>query len=289
MKHATLILCLLTASIFSQDKPAAEKPAAEKPADPGFEIKGLKCFSDKIINKAEVGASGFKVEAGFRVGTNLGPGSELSDFTFPENQLKQFFEFQFGEAAAGKTITATVKGMRTTFGAGIGVVEVSGKTDKNGNLPANWSLEKNWPVGLYKVFFTCDDQPVGSAGYLVKAVKDRESPIKATGVTIISYKDGKGTEKTTLTTADNDLIFKCATTGANTKGTTVRMLIGYEDDKGEKVIMKNSEVTMEDWPLEDTTLVYALELPEKFPAGDYNMVYFINDEPLIAHSFTVTE
>jgi hypothetical protein len=176
----TLLSCFMTVPTWSQDIKA--------PADPGFEITGLKCFSNKIINKAEINKDGFKFEAGFRVGTNLGPGSELDDFTFPEDQLKQYFEFQFGEGAAGKTITCNVKAMKTTMGASLKVVEVSGKTDSEGKLPAEWSLEKNWPVGLYKVFFTCDGQPVGTAGYLVKAVKDRESPIKATGVTPWSSK-----------------------------------------------------------------------------------------------------
>jgi hypothetical protein len=281
---AAFVSFFLASSAWGQD-PA---PKTEAP-DPGFEIKSMKCFSDKIINKAEIGKTGIKVEGGFRIGTPAGPGSELNDFTFPEDQLKQFFEFQFGPGSAGKTIGVTVKAMRTTLGTNLPVVEVSGKTDATGKLPAEWSLKKNWPVGLYKVFFTCDGAPVGTAGYLVKAVQDRESPIKATGVSILSFKDGKSTEKTKLAPTDNDLIFKCATRGASTKGAEVRMFVGKREQEGKNTIIKGSEVTVADWPLEDTEIIYSLELPDKFPKGNYDMVIFVNGKLLIEHPFSVAD
>lgn len=281
------LLSLLLVSSSSGEEPAAQKETA---ADPGFEIKSMKCFSDKIINKAEVGKTGFKVEGGIRIGTPSGPGSELADFTFPEDQLKQYFEFQFGPGSAGKTIGVKVKAMRTTLGNNLGVVDVSGKTDAAGKLPAEWSLKKNWPVGLYKVFFTCDGAPVGTAGYVVKAVKDRESPIQATGVTILSLKDGKSTEKTKLTSTDNDLVFKCATKGANTKGVAVRMFVGQRGAKQEdNTIIKGSEITVEDWPLENTEILYSFELPDKFPKGDYDLVIYLDGKLLIEHPFSVSE
>lgn len=267
----------------------AQEPSAKAPADPGFEIKGMKCFSDKIINKAEIGKGGFKLEAGFKIGTDTGPGSELDDFTFPEDQLKQYFSFDFGSAGAKKTITASVRAIKTTLGANLPVISVSGDTDAEGKLPAEWSLKHNWPVGFYKVFFTCDDKSVGSAGYLVKATKDRTSPIKAEGVTILAYHDGKAVEKTNLKPEDSDLLFKCATKGANTKGVTVRMFIGFIDDKGEKSILPDSEVTMEGWPLEDTEILYSFDMKKPFPEGDYFMVYLIDGEELVAHPFKVAK
>ena len=289
MKLAFLIASLfLVPAAFSQDADG-KKEAAKEPAGPGFEVTSMKCFSDKIINKASVGVDGVKIEGGIRIGALEGPGSELTDFTFPEDQKKQHFEFQFGPGSGGKTISVSLKAVRTTLGANIGILEVSGKTDKNGKLPAEWNLKKNWPVGLYKAFFTCDGASVGTAGYLVKAVKDRETPIEATGVTILSFKDGKSTEKTKLTTADNDLNFKCATKGANTKGADVRMLVRVKGDKEQERILKGSEVKIDSWPLEDTEMIYSLELPDKFPAGDYDMVIFVNEEQLIAHPFSVTE
>jgi hypothetical protein len=286
MKLPVIITCLGFAALAWSQDPSA-KP--EQAAGPGFEIKSMRCFSDSIINKAEIGKGGVKIEGGLSIGTPSGPGTELSDFTFPENQQKQYFIFDFGPGGADKMITANLKALRTTAGAGLNMLQVSGNTDKEGKLPAEWNLKKNWPVGLYKVFFTCEGQSVGTAGYLVKATKDREAPIKATGVTILSFKDGKGTEKAGLTTSDNDLVFKCATTGGNTKGVSVRMFIGQIDDKGEKTIVKDSEIAVEGWPLEDTELVYSFELPGKFPAGKYHMVYYVNDEMIIAHPFTVVE
>lgn len=285
MKFAHIFAFFWLAAVASAQDPGAEK----KPAAPGFEIQSMKCFSDKIINKASVGVDGIKVEGGIRIGTPEGPGSELTDFTFPEDQRKQYFEFQFGPGSGGKTITASLRAARTTLGANLKIVEISGKTSKDGKLPAEWNMKKNWPVGLYKVFFTCEGESVGTAGYLVKAVKDRESPIVATGVTIVSFKDGKGTEKTKLTTADNDLNFKCETKGASTKGANVRMLVRKKGDKEEERILKGSEVKLEDWPLEDTEIVYSLELPDKFPEGDYDMIIFVNEAQLIAHPFSVTE
>ena len=289
MKLAFVIASLfLLPAAFGQE-PAPKKEPAEAPADPGFEIQSMKCFSDKVINKAAVGVDGIKVEGGIRIGTPEGPGSKLTDFTFPEDQQKQYFEFQFGPGGGGKTITASLRAMRTTLGANLKIVEVTGKTSKDGKLPAEWNMKKNWPVGLYKVFFTCEGASVGTAGYLVKAVQDRESPIESTGVTIFSFKDGKSTEKTKLTTADNDLNFKCETKGANTKGATVRMLVRGTGDKEEERILKGSEVKVEDWPLEDTEIIYSLELPDKFPKGDYEMVIFVNDKVLTEHRFSVTE
>lgn len=279
MKRLLLSLFLTGLPIIAQDVAV----------EGGFKITGMKCFSDKIINSVDVGKDGFKIEAGFRIGTPSGPGSELKDFTFPEDQLKQYFTFEFGKAAAGKLINVEVKAMKTTMGVNLDVVSVSGKTDDDGDLPAEWNLKTPWPVGLYKVFFTCEDKPVGTAGYIVKATKDRKTPIKAKGVTILSMRNDKPVEKTQLTPEDNNLIFKCATEGANTKGCTVSMFIGTINEKGEKERMPDTEVTVEDWPLENTELLYTLELPKRFPPGEYHMVFLINDELLTAHPFKVAE
>lgn len=270
-----------TAQGFGQD------PHAKAPEDAGFKITGMKCFSDKIINKVEAGKGGFKIEGGFKIGTNTGPGSELEDFTFPETQKKQYFTFDFGAAGAKKKIDVTTKAIKTTLGANQDVITVSGSTDGEGKLPAEWSLKTNWPVGLYKAFFSCEGKPVGTAGYLVKAEKDRVSPIKSKGVTILAVHGGKAETKTKLTPDDNNLIFKCATEGANTKGVKVTMFIGHIDEKGDKNRVPNSEVEIEDWPLEDTTITYTFELEKKFPTGTFYMIYLIDGEELAVHPFTV--
>ena len=290
MKFTPFIVSLLLASgAFGQDPaPRKKQPAkevAKEAAESAFEIKSMKCFGEKSAQKSGVGKGGIELETG----NPDGAGPELADFTFPEDQRKQHFEFQFGPGSEGKTITARVLSMRTTLGANLEVVEVSGKTDGKGRLPAAWNIKKNWPVGLYKVFFTCDGKPVGNAGYLVKAVKERKSPFEATGVTILSHKDGENTEKTELTTSDRDLTFKCSTTGANTGGVTVSMYVQRKKDAGGATTVKGSEVKVEDWPLEDTEIIYSFEMPDKIPVGDYEMVVLIDDEVLTTHPFSVKE
>lgn len=270
--HTAALLCLSFVSVVYSEEEGG-----------GFEITGMKCFSDQKTNKAEVGKDGFKFQASFGLGGK--PGDELKDFTFPETQKKQYFEFQFGPGSEGKTVTVILRGERTTLGIGNKVVEVSGAIDKEGKLPAEWSLKRDWPVGFYKAYFTCEGKPVGSAGYVVKAVKERETPIEATGVKILSFKGDKPTEKTTLSPEDNDLIIKCATKGAHTSGAKVHMFIRSAGEDG-KVVPK-SEANVDDWPLEDTEIIYSYEMSKGLPVGSYEFVTEVNEKEITTHPFKV--
>lgn len=262
----------------------AEGDEAEAEVE-GFKLVGMKCYSDKIQNKIESGKGGFKIEGGFKLGG--GKGSEISDFTFPEDQLKQYFDFQFGPGSGGKTIDVVLETVKSTAGVGLEVVSLSGKTDGEGKLPAEWNMKKNWPVGTYRASFSCEGKSVGTGTYLVKAVADRESPIKPKELKTYAVKEGERVEKTKLTPGDNSLVFSLATEGAATKGAKVNMFLGYMDDKGEKQVIPDAAVEIEDWPLEDTVLVYTFELPKELPEGKYFMVYLVNDEILLEHEFDV--
>ena len=289
-RNLALSFCVLLASgpVLAQD--TAANPPAEAAGDTGagFKLTGMKCFSDRIINKAGVGKGGFKLEAGVQIGST-GPGSEITDYTFPEDQKKQYFHFDFGEAGAKKKITATVVAAKTTLGINLDVISVSGETDAAGKLPAEWSLKSNWPVGFYEVFFTSGGKPAGSAGYLVRATEDRKKPLVAKGVTILSMREGKAVAVEALKPSDNNLLFKVATEGADTAGADVVMFLGYIDDQEKKQAIPNSEVSVQKWPLENTELIYTFEMEKPFPAGSYFLVVQVGGVDLVAHPFTVAE
>lgn len=287
MKRPLALALVLPLALLLAAPPASAQEAAP-PADAGFKVAGMKCFSDKIVNKAEVTKGGFKFEAGVKIG-DTGPGSELADYTFPEDQRKQYFRFDFGEAGAKKTVAAKVVAAKTTLGMNLEVITVSGETSAEGELPAEWSLDKNWPVGFYKVFFSSDGKPAGTAGYLVKAKEERKKPLAAKSVTILSMREGAPVAVEALKPSDNDLVFKVATEGGDTAGMNVGMLLGYIDEEGKKQSVPNSEITVEEWPLEDTELIYTFEMENPMPVGKFFFVVQVDGADLVAHPFAVAE
>lgn len=278
MKISALSLLLLASVSLSQAEEAKPVP---------FKLVGMKAYSDKIENKAEVGKDGVKIEGGVRVGNIAQRGSEIPDLTFPETQRKQYFDFTFSPGSAGKEVEVHVVGEKTSAGINRNVLSLSGKIDDKGTLPAEWSLKKNWPVGLYNVVFVYGGQVVGNGGYLVKATPERETPITAGDVTIYSVRDGKDVEVKELKPSDNNLIFSCATKGSYTKGATVRMWLEKVDDKGATQEIPTTVMQVEEWPLDDTDLVYTLELPGAMPVGSYNVVYAVNGKVLKKQPFLV--
>ncbi len=241
---------------------------------PAFKLKGMKLFSDKIINKAEATSGGFKIQGGIHIG-DTGPGSELPGFEFPETQLKQYFTFQFGSAAAGKTLSMIVTGEKTTLGQEIQVISLSGKVGADGDLPASFSLKNNWPVGLYRVDFRLGDDSVGSAGYLVKATADRTAPIALKDLKIYTTEKNQGVERKSPKPGDHYLEFHTSTSGAKTAGAAVKFTLWALDSAGKPATQVLTTET-KDWPLENTTLIHSAELPKDWPVGKYRIDYEVD-------------
>lgn len=280
MRVHALCLALLASAFVCHAEEAKPVP---------FKLIGMKAYSDQIENKAEVSKDGFKIEGGVRVGSLAQRGSEISDLAFPETQRKQYFDFTFGPGSAGKEVDVHVVSERTSAGINREVLSLSGKIGAEGVLPAEWSLKKNWPAGLYKVVFTFDEQVVGSGGYLVKATLERDTPITAGDVTTYSLREGKEVEVTTLKPSDNNLVFSCATKGSFTKGATVRMWLEKVDESGAAKEISPTVTEVQDWPLDNTDLVYTLELPGAMPVGSFVVVYAVNGKVLKKQPFSVKE
>jgi hypothetical protein len=257
-------------------------------AKPPFKVVSMKCFSDRFINRAGISKEGFRIEGGFKVGNVEGRGSELDEFAFPETQKKHYLEFKFGPGSERKKIKVNLVAKRTTAGLNESFLELEGTTDSDGNLECEWSLKRNWPIGLYTAYFSHEGQSVGSGGYFVTPEKEhRESPIKAGKVTILIEKDGKTEECAGLVPGGPEARFRIPTTGAKTKGAHVNMELARITDKGEKEAIQGSEVDIPSWPLEDTVLIYTLSLPASFPEGKYQVVVHVDEALLVAHDFEV--
>lgn len=265
--------------------PGMEK---EEPQGPTIQVKSMKCFSDRMSGQDLK----FSVDGGFQFEGVQSEGeyrAELKDGTFPEDQLTQYFEFDFGPEAAGKAVQLHVTSAKTTAGYGLTVLSLNGNIDEKGILAAHWNINGSWPVGLYQVFFACEGKEAGGMGYRVKAVRDRESRISSIGVRIfVLGEKGDYIEKTALKPSDKSLIIECATSGVNTRGVDVLMYLEKEKEgRFEKV--PNSETSMPEWPLEDTRLVYTIETPVAFLVGNYRMVFAVNGRKLAEHPFTVQD
>jgi hypothetical protein len=280
MKVSLLPFLLLALALVSRAEEATPAP---------FKLIGMKAYSDKIENKAEIGKDGVKIEGGVRVGNISQRGSEITDLTFPETQRKQYFDFTFGSGSAGREVKVNLVSKKTSAGLNRRVLSLAGKIDDKGTLPAEWSLENDWPVGLYNVVFVSDGQVVGSGGYLVKATPERETPVTAGEVTIYSVRDGKEVEMKDLKPSDNNLVFACATKGAFTAGATVRMWLERVDKDGGAQEIQPTVMEVKEWPLDDTNLVYKLELPGAMPVGTFNVVFAVNGKELKRQPFSVKE
>lgn len=259
----------------------------EEAKPPPFKVVSMKCFSDKHINRAGVSKEGFRIEGGFKIGNVEGRGSELDEFAFPETQKKHYLDFKFGPGGERKKVKVNLVAKRTTAGLNQSFLELEGTTDGEGNLECEWSLKRNWPIGLYTAYFTHEGQSVGSGGYFVTPEKEhRESPIKADKVTIVIEKDGKTEECAGLVPGGPEARFRIPTTGAKTKGAHVVMKLDRVTGN-EKETISGSEVDIESWPLEDTVLIYTLSLPASFPEGKYRVVVHVDEALLVAHDFEV--
>lgn len=280
MRISIVSLVLLASAVLAQAEDAKPVP---------FKLIAMKAYSDKIENKAEVGKEGFKIEGGVRVGNISQRGPEIADLTFPETQRIQYFDFTFGPGSAGKDVEVHVVSEKTSAGINRSVLSLSGKINDKGSLPAEWSLTKDWPVGLYNVAFVSAGQGVGNGRYLVKATPERETPITAGDVTIYSVRGGKDVEVKELKPADNNLIFSCSTKGSFTKGATVRMWLEKVDENGASKEIAPTAMEVKEWPLDNTDLVYTLELPGATPVGNFAVVYAVNGKVLKTQPFSVKE
>ena len=289
MKITTLtLLALAPLCAVAQEAKQETKPETKPEAKPPFKVVSMKCFSDKYINRAGISKEGLRIEGGFKIGNIEGRGSELDEFAFPETQRKHYLEFKFGAGGEKKKIHVTLVAKRTTAGLDQSFLEVEGVTSGDGTLDCEWSLKRDWPIGLYTAYFTHEGQAVGSGGYFVTPAKEhRESPIKADKVTILIDKDGKMQEQASLAPGGPEARFRMPTTGAKTKGAHVKMELAHLTDKGAKEAIPGSEVDIPSWPLEDTTLIYTLSLPATFPEGKYQVVVHVDEALLVAHDFEV--
>jgi hypothetical protein len=196
----------------------------------------------------------------------------------------------FDKAAAGQKVVTRVLAVRTTLGAERQLIQFEPVAiDAEGRLPLELKLPGAFPPGLYRVDVIQGDKIIGNAGYIVKATEAKKTPLTVATIDILRRKpDGSPEAAKPPKAADRHLYFVAETKGARTAGAHVTWTFTAVDTTAGK----NKDLPGLDemnWPLEDTTLVYDIELPRDWPQGKYHVALKVDEETIKEIDFEIKE
>lgn len=214
----------------------------------------------------------------------------LDGYEFPASQQRQLAIVYFAKSAAGQKVVARIVGERTTMGADKEVITFQPVgIDPEGRLPIELKFPKSVPPGLYRIDLIQNDKVVGSAGYIVRAAEAKKTPVSAEKIDIRRLK-GDGTLESVAVpkAADRHLYFVAETKGARTAGAhVVWSYVAVDTTAGKNQVLPSLD--QKDWPLDDTTLAFDMELPRDWPLGKYHVSLKVDDEMVKEIDFEIKE
>jgi hypothetical protein len=93
-------------------------------------------------------------------------GDEVQSFKASDH--KEYFDMQLSDfLKTGSNVKFVLTAVDTTAGKNINITEVNTKVVVGNKLTANLSMDKDFPVGSYKVDVTVNGKPLGSIDYTV--------------------------------------------------------------------------------------------------------------------------
>jgi len=215
-------------------------------------------------------------------------GNPLPGREFLAAQKRKLMVFYFDPRAAGQAIAVRVVGTKTSLGLEKQVMLIEkASIDKEGRVPLEVSYPRNWPLGMYRVEFLQGGKVVEQAEYRVKSESPRKTPITLQEIKIYRLKAGGGSEETgTPKARDHYLAFAAMTRGARSEGARVGWVLSAIDTTAGKKPGIGS-VEIKDWPLDDTTLTFDMELPRDWPTGKYRVEVAVDGESIGSREFSI--
>lgn len=209
---------------------------------------------------------------------------------FVETQQRLLFAIQFDPAVAGTSVDVAIVNVRSTASGQEQVIfAASDRIGKDGRLPVELKLPRNWPVGNYDVRLGVNERLIGSLPFTIRPTAPRNTAIKAASdIAILTVEaPDKQTVVASPKPGNRQLIFVVDTTGSNTGGATVTWtLTALSTLAGNNLVVGTNST--DNWPLENTRLAFDVNMPRDWPTGTYRAEVKVNGQLLTTLHFEIS-
>lgn len=213
-------------------------------------------------------------------------GTPLPGLAFAETQQRQLLLIVFDKAAAGQSLTFTIRAVATTESNSSAVYETTTKVTELGVAPLQVKLPQNWPVGRYDVLVTKEGGHVAALPYRVVADPPRVTELSFGDVAIARITEpGKNEPAEPPKPGDRHLGFAVKISGTNTAGVNLTWALTAID-----TIAGAREVHRADDParaVDNTEVRFDVAVTQDWPIGRYRVDLFADGVPSVSRGFTI--
>lgn len=213
-------------------------------------------------------------------------GQPLAANAFPETQQRQLILLTFDKAAAGETLTFSIRARSTTASVRAVIFQTEAKISDEGLVPIHVRLPSDWPVGTYDVIVSRGDQAIAALPYRVVAEQPRVAALTFGDVVIERVVGpGKVEPAEPVKAGYRHLNFSVTATGANTNGVNLTWVFtALDTTAGAQELRRVDEPGR---PVENTDLQFDIALSRDWPLGRFRIDLFVDGKPAVSRGFTI--
>jgi hypothetical protein len=205
---------------------------------------------------------------------------------FVETQLRQLMLVTFDKAAAGQTYRFAIRAVDTTASASAVLLTGEAAVTSEGVVPLQARLPGKWPVGTYDVLVSRNGLDVERLAYEVVPEKPRVGPITVESIAIERVvRPGQVEGATPIRASYRHLNFAAVAKGANTDGVKLTWVLRAEQTTGGAGEVSKLEIPKR--LIENTEIMFDVELPRDWPTGRYRVDLSIDDKPAASRTFQI--
>lgn len=231
------------------------------------------------IGVTSAGGSSLEIEGSklFRDNGSGEPGDEVQGFK-PTDHVQHFLvkmkSLKFG-SVNGKWVFT---GVNTAAGDNIKIAETTMNGLISNQFTGKLSLEKEWPIGIYKADLFVSDKLLTTIHYIV-SLPVEEMKTRAIKLYRDDGKRGPGEEVKAFTNEDKTLHFEISADGLFPIGTKVKWVYyAVETTAGSNTMIKEVSIELDEKSAPGDTLTSYFTLNDGWPVGTYKVEMHINDK-----------